>query len=133
MLKRIFDFVLALIVIVTLLPFSLVLAIPCLFFLPSPMLLKLPRVGKNEKLFFLYRFNVYLNSSLCSNNKRSSNVSLRQFLLEKIYIVRNMHIKKDIDTKNPFFSPVLTNSASSSFLDAWIKYNFFNTRKEPMQ
>ena len=55
-LKRLFDFILSLIGAVVLLPVFLILAIVVWIDDPGPIIFKQQRVGKNKKLFWLYKF-----------------------------------------------------------------------------
>ncbi len=54
--KRLFDFILSLIGAVVLLPVFLILAIVVWIDDPGPIIFKQQRVGKNKKLFWLYKF-----------------------------------------------------------------------------
>lgn len=54
--KRLFDFILSLIGAVVLLPAFLILAIVVWIDDPGPIIFKQQRVGKNKKLFWLYKF-----------------------------------------------------------------------------
>lgn len=59
--KRILDILLALIAIILLLPLTLIIALLVKLKLGSPILFKQERIGKNEKIFNLYKFRSMTN------------------------------------------------------------------------
>ena len=68
-LKRFFDFILSLLAIIILLPVFLILSIVVLCNMGAPILFKQKRVGKNEKIFTMYKFRTM-------NNKKDENGNL---------------------------------------------------------
>jgi lipopolysaccharide/colanic/teichoic acid biosynthesis glycosyltransferase len=60
-LKRIFDFILALICLVCLIPIFFFLALTIRFQLGSPIFFKQPRPGLNKKIFNIYKFRTMTN------------------------------------------------------------------------
>ena len=54
--KRIFDFTVSLVLIIALLPVFLVLALVVLIDSGYPVIFKQYRVGKGNKLFYIYKF-----------------------------------------------------------------------------
>lgn len=59
--KRILDFILSLIALILLMPLMIILALMVRINLGSPVVFKQKRLGKNEKIFTLYKFRTMTN------------------------------------------------------------------------
>lgn len=89
--KRIFDFSLAIILIILLSPIILFLCILVKIFIGSPIIFKQARPGFKEKIFYLYKFRTMLNKydengSLLSDDKRMTSFGkwLRSMSLDEL-------------------------------------------------
>ena len=66
--KRFFDFTLSLLVIIILSPLLLILSLVVLCNMGAPILFKQKRVGKNEKIFTMYKFRTMNNKKDADGN-----------------------------------------------------------------
>ena len=81
MLKRLFDIILSLILLIVLSPFIIITSILVFFKIGKPILFKQVRPGLNEKLFTIYKFRTMSNEKdskgeLLPDNERLSKIGL---------------------------------------------------------
>ena len=77
--KRTFDFFFSVIGIIILLPFSLIIAFLVYVKLGNPILFKQERVGRNEKVFKMFKFRTMLNLEDKEGNLLSDEERLTKF------------------------------------------------------
>ena len=63
--KRIFDFIMAIFLLLILSPLFLILAIIIKFSSPGPVLVKLSRVGRKGRIFEMYKFRSMITNGVC--------------------------------------------------------------------
>lgn len=105
--KRLFDVILSLLGLVILLPILLIVSILVFIFLGKPVIFKQERVGKDGKLFTLYKFRSMSNKkdkdgNLLSDDKRLTKfgIILRKTSLDEIPEIINI-LKGDMSIVGP--------------------------------
>ncbi|MBC8060002.1 MAG: sugar transferase [Clostridiaceae bacterium] len=105
--KRIFDIFFSFIGIIILLPFSLIIAFLVYVKLGRPILFKQERVGKNDKIFKMFKFRTMLNTkdrkgNLISDEKRLTGFgkALRDTSLDELPELINV-LKGDMSLVGP--------------------------------
>ena len=77
--KRIFDFLLSLVLIIVFSPLLLIISLLVLIFLGRPIIFKQQRPGKNEKIFNIYKFRTMTNKKDKNGNLLPDSERLTKF------------------------------------------------------
>ena len=107
MLKRIFDIILALILIILFLPIYLVVSLLILFKMGTPIFFRQLRPGKNEEIFEIYKFRTMTdekdeNGNLLSDEQRLKRLgkTIRSLSLDELPQIFNV-LKGDMSFVGP--------------------------------